>query len=106
MTRRGELVLDVFLGSGSTLIAAEETGRVCIGVELDPAYVDVAIRRWQKRAGRDAVHSLTGETFDAIAERAVLSIAPAAQADTVTGTAPSAMTADMTDTVRTEAGDV
>ena len=106
VTRRGELVLDVFLGSGSTLIAAEETGRVCIGVELDPAYVDVAIRRWQKRAGRDAVHSLTGETFDAIAERAVLSIAPAAQADTVTGTAPSAMTADMTDTVRTEAGDV
>jgi hypothetical protein len=104
VTRRNELALDVFLGSGSTLIAAEETGRVCIRVELDPAYVDVAIRRWQKRTGRDAVHALTGETFDAIAERAALSIAPASQADTMTGTAPSAMTADMTDT--TEADDV
>lgn len=71
VTRRGEVVLDVFLGSGSTLIAAEETGRVCVGVELDPGYVDAAIRRWQKRTGEDAVHAVTGETFDAIYERAV-----------------------------------
>jgi DNA modification methylase len=77
VTRRGELVLDVFLGSGSTLIAAEETGRVCIGVELDSAYVDVAIRRWQKRTGKDAVHAVTGETFDVIAERALFSVASA-----------------------------
>jgi DNA modification methylase len=75
VTRRGDIVLDVFLGSGSTLIAAEETGRVCIGVELDPAYVDVAIRRWQKRTGKDAVHAVTGETFDAIAERAASLVA-------------------------------
>ena len=54
----------------STLIAAEETGRVCVGVELDPGYVDAAIRRWQKRTGKDAVHAVTGETFDAIYERA------------------------------------
>ncbi|MBN9597945.1 MAG: DNA modification methylase [Afipia sp.] len=71
VTRRGEVVLDVFLGSGSTLIAAEETGRVCIGVELDPGYVDAAIRRWQKRTGKDAVHVVTGEVFDTIYERAV-----------------------------------
>lgn len=71
VTRRGEVVLDVFLGSGSTLIAAEETGRVCIGVEFDPLYVDAAIRRWQKRTGKEAVHAVSGETFEAIYERAV-----------------------------------
>ena len=71
VTRRGDIVLDAFLGSGSTLIAAEETGRVCIGVELDPVYVDAAIRRWQKRTGKNAVHAVTGEIFDAIAERVV-----------------------------------
>ncbi|WP_368886670.1 hypothetical protein [Escherichia coli] len=48
------------MGSGSTLIAAEETGRVCVGVELDPGYVDAAIRRWQKRTGKDAVHAASG----------------------------------------------
>jgi len=71
VTRRGEIVFDSILGSGSTLIAAEETGRVCIGVELDPIYVDAAIRRWQKRTGKDAVHAVTGETFDEIYQRAV-----------------------------------
>ncbi|WP_024577608.1 MULTISPECIES: DNA modification methylase [unclassified Afipia] len=71
VTRRGEIVLDVFLGSGSTLIAAEETGRVCIGIEIDPGYVDAAIRRWQKRTGKDAVHAVSGEPFDALYERAV-----------------------------------
>lgn len=78
VTRRGEIVLDAFLGSGSTLIAAEETGRVCVGVELDPLYVDAAIRRWQKRTGKDAVHAVTGETFDAIIARAVLATAATA----------------------------
>jgi DNA modification methylase len=47
VTKRGGSVLDTFMGSGSTLIAAEETGRRCFGTELDPLYVDVAIRRWQ-----------------------------------------------------------
>lgn len=64
VTHRGDIVLDSFLGSGSTLIAAEETGRVCCGVELDPLYVDVAVRRWQKKTGRSAVCTRTGETFD------------------------------------------
>jgi len=69
VTKRGDIVLDTFLGSGSTLIAAEETGRVCRGLEIDPLYVDVAIRRWQKLTGRDAVHAVTGATFDEVCER-------------------------------------
>ncbi len=64
VTKRGDAVLDTFLGSGSTLMAAEEIGRVCFGVELDPLYVDVAVRRWQQKTGRDAVHLDTGELFD------------------------------------------
>jgi DNA modification methylase len=54
-SNRGDIVLDCFLGSGSTLLAAERTGRVCRGIELDPLHVDTAIRRWQKLTGRDAV---------------------------------------------------
>lgn len=54
VTRRGDLVLDVFLGSGTTLIAAERTGRVCRGIELDPAYVDIAIERWEAMTGETA----------------------------------------------------
>jgi DNA modification methylase len=60
VTRRNDAVLDLFLGSGSTLIAAEATGRRCFGMELDPVYVDVAIRRWERVTGRDAVHEGTG----------------------------------------------
>jgi DNA modification methylase len=69
VSRRGDIVIDPFLGSGSTLLAAEEIGRLCIGVEIDPAYVEVAIRRWQKLTGRDAVCSTTGETFEAALAR-------------------------------------
>jgi len=61
---RGDLVLDGFLGSGSTLIAAERVGRICYGVELDPKYVDVAVRRWQRYSGQQAVHALNGRRFD------------------------------------------
>jgi DNA modification methylase len=69
VSRRDEIVLNPFLGSGSSLIAAEDVGRICIGNEIDPAYVDTAIRRWQRRTGRDAVNSATGETFSAVADR-------------------------------------
>lgn len=69
VTKRGDVVLDTFSGSGSTLIAAEEIGRTCFSVELDPLYVDVAIRRWQKTTGKDAFHSVTGQRFDDIAQR-------------------------------------
>jgi DNA modification methylase len=64
---RGEIVLDSFLGSGTTLIAAERVGRICYGIELDPLYVDVAIRRWQKHTGDHALHGVTGKRFDELA---------------------------------------
>jgi DNA modification methylase len=66
-TTRGELVLDAFLGSGTTLLAAERVGRVCCGIEIDPIYIDVAIRRWQKYTGDAAIHAATGKRFDEIA---------------------------------------
>ena len=67
---RGDLVLDSFLGSGTTLIAAERVGRICHGIEIDPHYVDVAIKRWQRHTGNDAVHAITGKRFDEVAAEA------------------------------------
>lgn len=63
-TMRNELVLDPFVGSGTTIIAAERTGRTCYGIEMDPLYVDTAIRRWQKFTGGCAVHVRNGKTFN------------------------------------------
>jgi DNA modification methylase len=54
-SRSGDLVLDPFLGSGTTLIAAEQLGRVCRGLELDPGYCDVIVARWEKFTGHTAV---------------------------------------------------
>jgi DNA modification methylase len=65
---RGDLVLDAFLGSGTTVIAAERTGRCCRGLELDPLYVDTIIRRWQGYAGEDARHAVSGQSFAQVAE--------------------------------------
>ena len=62
-TGHGDRVIDCFLGSGTALIAAERTGRVCFGMELDPLYVDVAIRRWQTFTGEAAIDLATGRTF-------------------------------------------
>jgi len=59
------LVLDLFGGSGSTLIACEKTGRHCRMMELDPKYCDVIIKRWQDFTGKQATHAETGETFNA-----------------------------------------
>jgi DNA modification methylase len=64
---RGEIVLDAFLGSGTTLIAAERTGRIGYGLELDPLYVDTAIRRWQAYTGEPARHAESGRSFDEMA---------------------------------------
>jgi DNA modification methylase len=61
---RGDIILDSFLGSGTTLIASERVGRVCYGMELDARYVDTAVRRWQKHTGDRAIHAETGEPFD------------------------------------------
>jgi DNA modification methylase len=60
---RGDLVLDPFLGSGTTVIAAERSGRICNGMELDPGYVDTVIRRWQAFTNHAAIHQVTGQTF-------------------------------------------
>lgn len=59
----GTGILDLFGGSGSTLIACEQTGRVCYMMELSPHYVDVIIRRWQTLTGGNAIHEKTGEIF-------------------------------------------
>ena len=59
----GQAVYEPFMGSGTTLIAAETTGRVCYGIELKPAYVDVAVERWQQFTGKTAVLAETGESF-------------------------------------------
>lgn len=63
-TSRGDVVVDGFLGSGTALIAAQLTGRKAYGVELDPLYVDVAVRRFQERFGLEMVHEATGLTFE------------------------------------------
>ncbi|MGD9738428.1 MAG: site-specific DNA-methyltransferase [Parvibaculaceae bacterium] len=66
-TRRGDPVLDVFGGSGSTLLAAERVGRKAMLIELEPKFVDLAIRRWQAFTGKDAVNEATGVSFDSAA---------------------------------------
>jgi DNA modification methylase len=69
VSNRGDIVIDPFLGSGSCLIAADKTGRVCRGVELDPLYVDVIVRRHESSTGSSAVLVETGEAFDELAAR-------------------------------------
>jgi len=64
---RGDIILDPFIGSGTTILAAERVGRRAYGVEIDPLYVDAAIRRWQDFTKRDAILKATGQTFDEVA---------------------------------------
>lgn len=66
-SRRGDIILDPFMGSGTTILAAERVGRRGYGLEIDPLYVDAAIRRWQDFTKRDAVLKATGQTFDEVA---------------------------------------
>jgi len=65
-TKRDEAVYDPFLGSGTTLIAAEQTKRICYGIELDPKYVDVIVERWQNFTGQQATLGAGGQTFEAV----------------------------------------
>ena len=69
LSNRSDIVIDPFLGSGSTLVAADKTGRVCRGVELDPLYVDVVVRRYEAVTDNPAVLVDTGEAFDLLAAR-------------------------------------
>jgi len=64
----GQTIYEPFMGSGTTLIAAETTGRVCHGIELNPAYIDVAVQRWQQFTGQDAVLDGTDQTFAELAD--------------------------------------
>ena len=64
----GEPIYDPFLGAGTTLIAAETIGRVCLGVELEPRFVDVAIRRWEAFSGKEATLLSDGQTFKTVAQ--------------------------------------
>jgi DNA modification methylase len=66
-TRPGEACYDPFLGSGSTLIAAESTDRTCYGMDVDAKYVDVAVLRWQRFSGKQAVLDGDLRTFEEIA---------------------------------------
>ena len=67
-SRRGQAVLDPFAGSGTILIAAERTRRQARALEIDPRYVDVAVKRWQKYTGKSAILCPTGETFEEACE--------------------------------------
>lgn len=64
VTNRGDVVLDSFLGSGTTLLACERVGRICRGIEIEPKYVDVAILRWQKLTGKNAVNVGLERTYN------------------------------------------
>lgn len=66
-SRRGDIILDPFMGSGTTILAAERVGRRGYGMEIDPLYVNAAIRRWQDFTKRDVILKATGQTFDEVA---------------------------------------
>lgn len=67
VTKAGEIVLDGFLGSGATILAAERTKRICYGIEIEPRYIDVAIRRWEAMTGGKAVLASSGASFAEVA---------------------------------------
>jgi len=63
-SKQEDIILDPFLGSGSTLIACEKQSKICYGIELDPIYVDVIIERWQNFTGKEAIHEQTGKRYN------------------------------------------
>ena len=89
-SRRGDIVLDPFLGSGTTLMAAERTGRACYGLEIDPLYVDVIVRRWQAHTGGVAIHAARDTPFDAVASN-IAQASALPSADTKVATAKAGL---------------
>jgi DNA methylase len=76
-TRRGDIVLDTFCGSGTTILAAERVGRRAYTLELEPRFVDVAIKRWQAFTRKDAIHVETGLTFGEVTSERTTQLAAA-----------------------------
>ena len=64
----GELFVDPFTGSGTSLVAAEDAGRRCVALEINPSYCEISIRRWQAATGKPAILKETGEIFDPVAK--------------------------------------
>jgi len=69
-SKRGDIILDPFLGSGTTVIAAEKTGRICCGIEIDRQYVDLIVRRWQSFTRREATHAISRRLFNDVQKEA------------------------------------
>jgi DNA modification methylase len=76
-TRRGDIVVDTFSGSGTTILAAERVGRRAFALEIEPRFVDVAIRRWQAFTRKDAIHLGSGRCFDELAVDRIAAVGPA-----------------------------
>jgi hypothetical protein len=76
-SKQGDAIYEPFLGSGTTLIAAQATGRTCLAMEIDPLYVDVAVRRWQAFTGQDATLVGDDRTFNVIASERLPGADPA-----------------------------
>ena len=76
-TRRGDIVLDTFCGSGTTILAAERVGRRAFALEIEPRFVDVAIRRWQAFTRKDAIHLDSGRCFDELTVDRIGAVGPA-----------------------------
>jgi DNA modification methylase len=70
-SRRNDIILDSFLGSGTTLLAAERTGRICYGIELDARYVDTAVRRWQALTGKTGTEAISGRSFSEMEQEVI-----------------------------------
>ena len=64
VTKRGQIILDTFLGSGTTLLASEKSGRICYGIEIEPMYIDVTIKRWQELTGKSAFNVNQNKTYN------------------------------------------
>ncbi|MEJ6009362.1 DNA modification methylase [Novosphingobium aquae] len=69
VTKKGDLVLDPFLGSGTTMLASERSGRRCRAIELDPRYVDVSLKRWELMTGQTAIHVESGLNYEQLGEQ-------------------------------------
>lgn len=87
-TEHGQAIYDPFLGSGTTLIAAETCGRLCRAIEIDPLYVDVAVRRWQAFTGQSAMLDGDGRSFEVVAAERCLDSSKVAVAQNTAGSLP------------------